>query len=259
MPDLKSQTTITNLRTAEFPARTGLINIAYAAILSSSFPPGPHNETADTWNRRMQHNDGFHFLIAHKLTVEKLQADDMIAVALLEIFPISNVGLLTYVSTKPAYRLQGWARRLVGYVQTLLPANAILLAECERDNCTALEALGFGMLPVTYHQPPLEGHTEWVTDLTLCALHRRDIPIERLQTFQSELAVSLGVFVDPAHVMKEKVRHAASRWRRLPSWVMDVNERRVYAVGRQPSLLNFRFPWSHLMSVRMANEIGLLP
>jgi hypothetical protein len=50
-----------------------------------------------------------------------------------------------------------------------------------------------------------------------------------------------------------------SLWHRLPIWIMDVNERRIYAVGRRPSLLHFRFPWSHLMSVRMANEIGWLP
>lgn len=50
----------------------------------------------------------------------------------------------------------------------------------------------------------------------------------------------------------------ASLWKRLPIWVMDVNERRVYGIGREPSMLRFRLPWSHLMSVRMANETGLL-
>lgn len=195
--------TITDLKNCGFPARTRLVSIAYDAILAAGFPPGPHNETPDTWDCRLRRNDSFHFLIAHNFTVERLQADDMIAVALLEVFLKSNLGLLTYVSTKPEHRLHGWARRLVDCAQALLPPYAVLLAECERDNCAVLTALGFEILPVTYSQPPLAGRTEWVTDLTLCARHNCSVTIERLQKFQSELAESLGVSVDPAYVMKE--------------------------------------------------------
>ena len=48
---------------------------------------------------------------------------------------------------------------------------------------------------------------------------------------------------------------AESLWRRLPIWLTDVRERRIYSIHRVSRFWHFRLPWSHLMSVRMAAEI----
>lgn len=47
---------------------------------------------------------------------------------------------------------------------------------------------------------------------------------------------------------------ADSLWRRLPLWLSDRDERRVYGSSSHPWDLAFRAPWSDLMSVRMAKE-----